>query len=118
MNKIIGFVKKYWYIFLFVFFIVVLPLCFLFFNSGVTFSVENNNHIYVNLNEDAKGHIELLLQENSYYGILNNNGSCVFNIPNLRAGVYEVTIIYHGDSKYNSFNKAVILNTNVKIHII
>ena len=83
---------------------------------SITGNIEAGDYstVYVNLNKDARGSVELLLDKNSYYDILDSNGSCIFNVHNLRAGIYDVTLIYHGDSKYDSFTKDRTLNVTLK----
>ena len=43
--------KKYWYIFVLLFLVFGFGFCFLFLRSGVTFSVRDNHHVFINLGE-------------------------------------------------------------------
>jgi len=86
---------------------------------SVTGNIEAGDYstINVTLNEDATGSITVLLNNKYYSGELEN-GSYVFSVPNIKAGIYNVTIDYGGDSKYNAFNKDEILNVTLKKTII
>ena len=86
---------------------------------NTTFSIPDNieagRHATINvtLNEDATGIVRMRLNSNNYLGI-SVNGSAVFNIPNLLSGIYDVSINYDGDSKYNAFNKQETINVTLK----
>ncbi len=82
---------------------------------AITGNIEAGDYstIIVTLNEDAKGTVEVLLNNKYYSGNLVN-GSYMFTVPSLTAGIYDVTVKYNGDSKYNSFNKIETLNVTLK----
>ena len=72
---------------------------------SITDKMEVNNlvPIKVTLNEDATGNIRIYMGDKWNYGKLNN-GECIFNVSDLIGTVYNVNIVYDGDSKYNSIN--------------
>ena len=86
---------------------------------NTTYSITDNieagdsSTINVALNEDATGNITVLLNNNHYYSTLMN-GLYAFSVSNIKAGLYNVTIDYGGDSKYNAFNKVETLNVTLK----
>ena len=67
----------------------------------------------VTLNEDARGNVGVSIGNEWYYGALIN-GTFSFNISNIKHGIYNVTIHYYGDTKYNAFELTKTLNVTYK----
>lgn len=88
--------KKYWYIFVFFLVVFVLFFCFIFFRSGVTFSINNNHHVYINLG-DEYGYDVTACYGNGILGckrvdVLHNG-----RVDSSLIGVYD--IVYYSDYK-------------------
>ncbi|WP_405283132.1 Ig-like domain repeat protein [Methanobrevibacter sp.] len=81
---------------------------------SITDNIEAGDSLTINvtLNGDATGNMTVLLNNNHYCSTLMN-GLYAFSV-NIKAGLYNVTIDYGGDSKYNAFNKVETLNVTLK----
>ena len=73
-----------------------------------------NNVIYnVSLNDDANGTIQIIMYNKTFEGTVIN-GKCMINITNLFGGIYNFTINYSGDSKYDYLIFEKLANVNFK----
>ena len=60
----------------------------------------NNTSISVNLPSDAQGNITILINQNNYtFNVTNGNSD--IKLPELANGIYNYTLIYSGDEKYD-----------------
>ena len=71
----------------------------------------------LSVNDDATGNIVIFIGD-SYYFANINNGTCNIIIPNLKPGLYNISIKYDGDGKYNPFVFEKNINVILKnLHI-
>ena len=91
-----NFFKKYWYILFFSFFIISFPLFFLIFSSGVTFSINNNDHVFINLNDEYNYDVSACYG-NKIFGCKNVEIKHEGLVDSSKVGLYE--IVYSSDYK-------------------
>ena len=87
-------------------------------------SVDQVETINVQLNESARGFVELTLSNgNVYYQKVNSTGGAQFNIVGLSNGTYTGTVLYLGDDLFNenrtdiSFTVGKTNNYNITVKV-
>ena len=81
-------------------------------NMQVNFDYSLNPVISLNLANDAKGMITIVVDGKSYNANLNN-GKISITLPKLSFGSHIITVVYGGDERYVAFTKTTSVSTPV-----